>query len=337
MRLLYFFFLALATVTGLAAQQTDNPPGSELRYDTGTFSGGVYANECFGFSLALPDGWQVNLRSGTQDAKVRATPIGQDLKLFQLTQGTAQRLGKSLILMARDSTNLPASAQEYVTSEVQERIRWYPFGQQLLRTAFPVEYGGSQFYRSDYKMYINDSGWRYIALVYTKFRGYMLGGILAAGSPDDLDSTADLLRQISFHDDQVNPRCIAPVRAIVLGKGEGVIGKVIGSPTPVLHTDAGKPAPVRVSEGVSQTFVVKRIDPEYPELARKAGIQGKVILYARISETGDVENVELISGHPLLVPFAIAAVQKWKYKPYLLKGKAVEIETQVTLAFELPK
>jgi TonB family protein len=96
------------------------------------------------------------------------------------------------------------------------------------------------------------------------------------------------------------------------------------------------PQRVHVSQGVGQASVLKKVDPIYPPLARQARIQGSVILQVVINKSGDVENIQLYSGHPMLAPAAIDAVKQWKYKPYLLNGEPVEVETTVTVSFTLP-
>ena len=95
------------------------------------------------------------------------------------------------------------------------------------------------------------------------------------------------------------------------------------------------PARVRVSTGVMQELLIKRVNPTYPPLARQARIQGTVILKVQIGKSGDVENVELVSGHPMLAPAAIEAVKQWKYKTYLLNGEPIAVETHVQVSFML--
>jgi protein TonB len=92
---------------------------------------------------------------------------------------------------------------------------------------------------------------------------------------------------------------------------------------------------VRVSSGVQSGLLIRKVNPAYPPLARQARIQGTVILQALISKDGNIENLQLISGHPMLAPSAIEAVKQWKYKPYLLNGEPVEVETQVQVNFTL--
>jgi protein TonB len=60
-----------------------------------------------------------------------------------------------------------------------------------------------------------------------------------------------------------------------------------------------------------------------------------VVLEAVISKAGTMQNLRLISGHPLLVPAAIEAVNQWRYRPYILNGEAIEVETQITVNFIL--
>jgi len=92
---------------------------------------------------------------------------------------------------------------------------------------------------------------------------------------------------------------------------------------------------VRVSESIVQGLMIKRVAPDYPPLARQARIQGTVVLKVQINKSGDVVNLQLVSGHPMLAPAAIEAVKKWKYMPYLLNGEPVEVETSVTVNFTL--
>jgi TonB family protein len=97
----------------------------------------------------------------------------------------------------------------------------------------------------------------------------------------------------------------------------------------------GYPPHVRVEQSVMAGYLAKRVDPIYPPAAKQARIQAAVVLKVVISKSGDVENIQLISGHPMLAPAAIDAVKQWKYKPYLLNGAPVEVDTQVTVNFTL--
>jgi len=92
--------------------------------------------------------------------------------------------------------------------------------------------------------------------------------------------------------------------------------------------------PLRVSR-VMEGNLIHRVQPQYPRLARQARIQGSVVLRAIISREGRIENLQVISGHPLLVPAALDAVRQWRYRPFLLNDQPVEVETQVTINFTL--
>jgi protein TonB len=118
------------------------------------------------------------------------------------------------------------------------------------------------------------------------------------------------------------------------GQMGGVIGGIISS-TPVAVPKVATPQRVRVSQGVTQGLLIRKVQPNYPPLARQARIQGSVLLQAEISKEGSIENLHLISGHPMLAPAAIEAVKQWKYKPYILNGEPVEVETQITVNFTL--
>jgi protein TonB len=96
------------------------------------------------------------------------------------------------------------------------------------------------------------------------------------------------------------------------------------------------PSPVkrwRVSGGVEQGLLIQDVKPIYPALARRAGVQGAVVLQAVIGKDGRIENLRVVSGNPLLVKAAMEAVKQWRYRPYLLNGEPVEVETQVTINF----
>jgi protein TonB len=81
--------------------------------------------------------------------------------------------------------------------------------------------------------------------------------------------------------------------------------------------------------------LIYKPQPVYPPMARAVRVQGAVVLRAIISKTGTIENLQTLSGHPLLVPSAIEAVKRWRYRPYVLNGEPVEVETQVTVNFIL--
>ena len=93
--------------------------------------------------------------------------------------------------------------------------------------------------------------------------------------------------------------------------------------------------PVRVSSGTLAGMTLTKVNPVYPEEAKAAHVQGAVILHAIISKQGTIEKLEIISGSGMLRQSSIDAVSKWTYKPYLLNGKPVEVETSITVNYTL--
>jgi protein TonB len=97
---------------------------------------------------------------------------------------------------------------------------------------------------------------------------------------------------------------------------------------------AEKP-PQKIASGVILGHRTHYVDPEYPLLARKAKLQGPVVLSAVIDTTGKVTNLRVLSGHPLLAQSAVDAVKQWKYRPYVFEGQVVQVETTITVEFHL--
>jgi protein TonB len=125
------------------------------------------------------------------------------------------------------------------------------------------------------------------------------------------------------------------VGGVAGGQMGGVIGGVIGgvgaAPPPP------KPAQQRIRQGgqVQAAKLVNKVQPLYPPLARQTRISGTVRLHAIIAKNGSVEQLEVISGHPLLVQAALDAVRQWKYQPTTLNGENVEVDTTIDVIFSL--
>ena len=111
----------------------------------------------------------------------------------------------------------------------------------------------------------------------------------------------------------------------------GVIGGVGGAPPPP------KPSQTRIRQGgaVTAASLINKVNPTYPPLARQTRISGTVRLHAIISKDGSVQQLEVLSGHPLLVQAALDAVRQWRYRPTLLNGEAVEVDTTIDVIFSL--
>ena len=118
------------------------------------------------------------------------------------------------------------------------------------------------------------------------------------------------------------------------GQIGGVIGGIVGS-APVAVPKVAAPQKVRISSGVMQGQLLNKVTPQYPQIAKAARISGKVVLAATISKNGTIEGLHVVSGHPMLVNAAMDAVKQWRYKPYILNGEPVEVETTIEVNFNM--
>jgi protein TonB len=128
------------------------------------------------------------------------------------------------------------------------------------------------------------------------------------------------------------------------GQAGGVLGGIISSvqssappppPPPPPVKQEHKVERIRVGGNVQAAMRIRGPMPQYPTLAKQARIQGVVRFTAIISRDGTIQNLQLISGHPLLVPAAQAAVSQWVYRPTLLNGEPVEVITEIDVNFTL--
>ena len=102
--------------------------------------------------------------------------------------------------------------------------------------------------------------------------------------------------------------------------------------TPAIGQDS---PPVRISGSVAAANLLTSVDPVYPPIAQAAHVQGAVVLHAIIDSDGTIQRLTIISGPPMLVQAAVDAAKQWTYKPYLLNGTPVEVETTITVTFHL--
>jgi protein TonB len=120
------------------------------------------------------------------------------------------------------------------------------------------------------------------------------------------------------------------------GQAGGVLGGIIGG------TGAGLPPPpkvapsrIRVGGNVAQANLIHMVNPQYPAIAKTAHISGTILLHAIIGKDGTVQNLQYISGPPLLMQSAMDAVKQWRYKPTLLNGDPVDVDTTISVVFTL--
>ncbi len=122
--------------------------------------------------------------------------------------------------------------------------------------------------------------------------------------------------------------------------GPILMAGVISKPQPIEPPHVTQPAqqekhPLKLSEGVLQAQLISRIEPRYPPLAIQTRTEGTVQLHAIIGRDGRITSLDVISGHPLLVKAALDAVRQWMYRPTMLNGEPVEVETSINVIFKL--
>jgi TonB family protein len=179
---------------------------------------------------------------------------------------------------------------------------------------------GREFYRLDLARSI---GARHQSIICTTANNHLLIWYAGASNEKGLDAVISTL-------DSITPLTSAKTAA--------------SAPTAEQNDDSeaasaklAKPERVHVASGVTAGLLIKRVNPVYPSEARAAYIQGTVVLKAEISKAGDITNLELVSGPIELAGSAVSAVRQWKYRPYLLMGQPVTVETQIQVNYALSR
>ena len=119
------------------------------------------------------------------------------------------------------------------------------------------------------------------------------------------------------------------------GTPNGLPLAILGGTRPVLPISPAPTVRAFRTSSMLEGSLIRRVQPVYPPLARSARVQGSVVLSALISKAGTMENLRVLSGHPMLVAAAIEAVRHWRYRPYILNAEPIEVETQITVNFSL--
>jgi protein TonB len=155
-------------------------------------------------------------------------------------------------------------------------------------------------------------------------------------APPEIPTHVDMTREQAPPQDIAASAEIGVPGGVPGGSPNGVIGSIVTESAP-----AAPPAPAptqqRVVRGgqVQSAMLISESMPVYPPLARQARIQGNVVLHAIISKDGRVEQLSVLSGHPLLIQAALDAVRQWRYHPTLLNNQPVEVDTTITVTFTM--
>ena len=321
----WFRFAAIVIVAqaiGLAQEPSHVASSYTSGPDNGAVSNGTYTNEFLGFSYPVPDGWQV-----ISDKATHLNLGGLDgFILLTVDPFAGKPSADQMVLSAVDARSLKATTQHFVhlfASAPNAR----PGGWELLRDPFPVSIAGKEFFREDYKESFSGRI-VYKAFVCTKLRGFFVGWTMAARSAAELDSSVNSLQRLSFQKEDASP-------SSKLDEMTGTVPESRTTGSVAEGSDAVRPLRMRVSRGVAQSLLLKKVQPIYPDDARRAGLQGGVVLKALINTNGDVKDPTIVSGDSAFAPAALEAVKQWKYRPYLLNGQPVELVTEITIAFQL--
>lgn len=206
MRRVWFVFAVCGILAGVASAQASNSaPPAAPEYENGSLANNSYSNECFGFSIPIPDGWQSNPVS--PDGRAKHLPGGGIALLVVRQPQPAPATGNTIILTARDTMGSAPTVKEFVSATVHSQVNADKEHRELLRDAFPVDYAGQHFFRAEYKLSTNGQQ-IFSGFAYTKFRGYYIGATLVAGSAEGLEESAKALNHISFREDTPDPKCV---------------------------------------------------------------------------------------------------------------------------------
>lgn len=317
--------IVLILLVSRSNSQKATVAAEDLFFDKGKIENGLYTNYCSGVSLPIPGGWKLSQIPGLQEGKAVRLP-GQ-LGLLILDRPTGKLFGDRIAFNDVDASKTALSVERFVSGSAQRQIEADPQRRKLIHDALPVTYAKRLFYRADYQHSFSNEQTQFESFVYTEYRRHFVGFTLIAGSQEVLDEAAGLLTKLSLADKEPDPRC-------TMGPNDGALGGVIGG---IVSSKPGSGVASRVivSELVGLGLIIERVEPDYPEQARQEHIQGDVLLKVVVDANGVVEDASLVSGPPLLAPAAIAAVKKWKFKPYVLNGQAVKIETRLRVPFIL--
>jgi periplasmic protein TonB len=169
-----------------------------------------------------------------------------------------------------------------------------------------------------------------------RVQGHRSGGMQIVAYSGPLREPTSITHGIPSNGDAASQPfdCCGPIGVGVLPSGPALPLPISGTNPPLPVAPIAKKPTFRPSS-LLEGMLIHRVQPVYPPMARSARIQGPVELEAMISKEGKIDRLQLLSGHPLLVKAAIDAVSQWRYRPYVLNGEAIEVETRITVNFVL--
>lgn len=142
-------------------------------------------------------------------------------------------------------------------------------------------------------------------------------------------------KQVEIAKDEAPPSVATSDTAGVPGGTGDVLGGIGTGVAPPPPPPAATPNRIKVGGDVQSASLLKQVTPDYPGIAKSAHVSGTVTLHAIISKDGSIEKLEYVSGPALLMTSAMSAVKEWKYRPTMLNGQPVEVDTTVQVVFSL--
>jgi TonB family protein len=290
------------------------PRATPLPAPLGEFHENAYSNDYFGIYYPLSRDWVRETRL----TRLKLTSEGSYVLLSAVhipADTNPLRADSSFAVLAVGGTGAPAPDQckrylEAVADELHLRKEGQRKGDV---TQFTI--AGHDFYREDFEY---RHGADHGALLCTLVKDYRLQWNITGWSKQAIETAINTLNAMT---------AVPPTPPSSTPNAP---------PLPdALKEPSKSPQRVRVAQGVSVGLLIKRVNPVYPADARYAGIQGVVRLSAVINKNGEVVDLEVLDGPIELVVSAVNAVREWKYRPYLLMGDPVEVQTEVQVNYTL--
>lgn len=280
----------------------------------GSFRDGLYTNQFFAFDYPLSSDW---VRE-TEAVRKKLASGGAAPSVYILV--AAVHIPKQTIPLEADSSFvLSAMASGGRSCELElkgmaDSLRTRKEAKEKGTTLqFSIE--GRDFYRADFDFSENPS---HRTFVCTESKGYLLQWNITGLTKDAVEGVVSTIHSIGTAQSNALPAISTQMSA--------------DSPTTTSKPQSIK---VRVSQGVIQGMKIKDMAPIYPPQAKYDHIQGRVLMSAVISKNGDIVDLEVLDGPIELVVSAVNAVRQWKYRPYILKGEPVDVDTQITVNYVL--
>jgi TonB family protein len=286
------------------------PPRQRIPPPVGTSHDDTYSNDYFGISYPLSRDW-------VRETDLMRSKIASEgnsgtyviLAAIHIPQDTDPlRADSSLVVEAANRSATPSSqdCSQYLQA-MNTNLHSQQEGKQK-GDAIQLTIAGHDFYRANFEY---RHGVDHGTVLCTSIKDYMLRWHIVGWSKQAIETAVSTLSSLTP----------APPTPLPTAPQQGGNQSV--------------PKQVLVSPGVTTGLLIKKVAPVYPQEAKNARIQGSVVLRAAINKTGDIVDLEVISGPIELVVSAVNAVRKWKYRPYLLMGEPVEVQTQIVVNYVL--